>query len=51
MDIIDCIPKIVTEEDNGYLTMMPTEQEIKEAILNISSDSVAGPDGFNGAFY
>ncbi|XP_070019658.1 uncharacterized protein [Nicotiana sylvestris] len=46
MDIIDCIPKIVTEEDNGYLTMMPTEQEIKEAILNISSDSVAGPDGF-----
>ncbi|XP_019265754.1 PREDICTED: uncharacterized protein LOC109243299 [Nicotiana attenuata] len=51
MDIIDCIPKIVTEEDNDYLTMMPTEEEIKEAILNISSDSAAGPDGFNGAFY
>ncbi|XP_019241816.1 PREDICTED: uncharacterized protein LOC109221832 [Nicotiana attenuata] len=51
MDIIDCIPKIVTEEDNDYLTRMPTEEEIREAIFNISTDSAAGPDGFNGAFY
>ncbi|XP_070007515.1 uncharacterized protein [Nicotiana sylvestris] len=51
MDIIDCIPKIVTEEDNDYLTKMPTEEEIKEAIFNISTDSVDGSDYFNGAFY
>lgn len=50
MDIIECIPKIVTEEDNEYLAKMPTEEEIREAIFNIYSDSSAGSDGFTGLF-
>lgn len=33
------------------LTAIPEEEEIKDAIFNMSSNSVGGLDGFNGSFY
>lgn len=51
MDIIDRIPNYIIEEENDNLTSIPMEDEIIEEIFNICSDSAAGPDGYNMAFY
>lgn len=47
----DVIPKLVTEQTNNLLTMLPTEQEIHSAISNLRRESDAGPDGFGPIFY
>ncbi|XP_075103911.1 uncharacterized protein LOC142178420 [Nicotiana tabacum] len=49
--LLDCIPSIVTDEDNVALTRLPDEKEIKDAIFSMSSDSSAGPNGYNGKFF
>lgn len=30
---------------------MPTREEVQNAVFGLSGDSVAGPDGFSGAFF
>ncbi|XP_060202996.1 uncharacterized protein LOC132631439 [Lycium barbarum] len=49
--IIECIPRIITTEDNNFLTKLPEEEEIKNVVFNMSMDSSAGPDGYNGRFF
>ncbi|XP_060179789.1 uncharacterized protein LOC132609695 [Lycium barbarum] len=49
--ILNHIPHLITEENNNMLTKIPKEEEIKDAIFNLSSESTAGPDGFNGTFF
>ncbi|XP_060202972.1 uncharacterized protein LOC132631414 [Lycium barbarum] len=50
-NIFSCIPKIITDDDNIMLPKILIEEEIKDAIFDMSSTSSAGPDGFNGMFY
>ncbi|MCD9640779.1 Long chain acyl-CoA synthetase 8 [Datura stramonium] len=44
---MDNIPHCISREDNIMLTKVPKEEDIKDAIFSMSSDSAAGPDGFN----
>ncbi|GAU35943.1 hypothetical protein TSUD_394910 [Trifolium subterraneum] len=46
----DVIPKLVTDEVNDILTMLPSHEEIKAVVFALNKDSAPGPDGF-GAFF
>lgn len=50
-NILDCIPQIITTHDNTMLTKMPDEEEIKQAVFNMSKDSSPGPNKYNGMFF
>ncbi|KAL0342602.1 UNVERIFIED_CONTAM: hypothetical protein Scaly_1922800 [Sesamum calycinum] len=41
----------LTNEDRRSLCVMPTLQEVREAVFSIDPDSVAGPDGFGAVFF
>ncbi|KAL6177270.1 hypothetical protein ACLB2K_048796 [Fragaria x ananassa] len=45
------IPSMVTEEENNFLTMIPSPEEILKAVKAMDLDSAPGPDGFNGHFF
>ncbi|XP_060204231.1 uncharacterized protein LOC132632349 [Lycium barbarum] len=47
-NILECIPSIINHEDKLSITKCPQEEEIKDAIFDMSGDSAAGPDGFSG---
>ncbi|XP_075107134.1 uncharacterized protein LOC142180106 [Nicotiana tabacum] len=49
--ILNKIDNHITEEDNIFLTNIPTTEEVKEVIFSLNPNSAAGPDGFNGCFY
>ncbi|KAK2377327.1 hypothetical protein QL285_078023 [Trifolium repens] len=49
--IQDCIPDLVSTEDNNFLTSTPSDAEIKLAIFSMNGDGAPGPDGFGGHFY
>ncbi|WMV54211.1 hypothetical protein MTR67_047596 [Solanum verrucosum] len=44
---LDCIPKLITEEDNDMLHRAPVEDEIKNVVFSMRADRSVGPDGFN----
>ncbi|CAJ2648329.1 unnamed protein product [Trifolium pratense] len=46
----EVIPKLITEDINALMTMLPSHQEIKAAVFALNKDSAPGPDGF-GAFF
>ncbi|KAH0772311.1 hypothetical protein KY290_016292 [Solanum tuberosum] len=48
---LECIPRLVTEEQNNSLTIMPNLEELKEVIFSMNPNSAAGPDGMNGHFF
>ncbi|CAH9069343.1 unnamed protein product [Cuscuta epithymum] len=50
-EILGNIPGILDQEDNNYLTGMPTEEEVKGAIWDLNQNGAPGPDGFNGKFF
>ncbi|OIT39781.1 hypothetical protein A4A49_61719, partial [Nicotiana attenuata] len=50
-DILECIPRTITEEDNIALTSIPNTEEIKDVVFEMGANSAAGPDGFNGTFF
>ncbi|KAL0300260.1 UNVERIFIED_CONTAM: hypothetical protein Sangu_3131200 [Sesamum angustifolium] len=41
----------LTDEDRRSLFVMPTLEEVREAMFSIDPDSVAGPDGFGAVFF
>ncbi|KAL6179500.1 hypothetical protein ACLB2K_051015 [Fragaria x ananassa] len=45
------IPSIVTEEENNFLTTIPSPEEILKAVKAMDLDSAPGPYGFNGHFF
>ncbi|WJX72383.1 hypothetical protein P8452_56269 [Trifolium repens] len=49
--IQECVPCLVSPEENHSLTSVPTEAEIKTAIFDMNGDGAPGPDGFVGHFY
>ncbi|XP_043725765.1 uncharacterized protein LOC122672341 [Telopea speciosissima] len=50
-DLLDFIPRVVTDEDNAALLHIPSLDEVKEAVFALSQDSAPGPDGFSGYFF
>ncbi|VFQ60212.1 unnamed protein product [Cuscuta campestris] len=49
--ILAYINPTITEEDNNLLTMIPSDEEIKNTVWSLSPDSAPGPDGYNGHFF
>ncbi|VFQ62668.1 unnamed protein product [Cuscuta campestris] len=49
--ILAYITPTITEEDNNLLTMIPSDEEIKNTVWSLSPDSAPGPDGYNGHFF
>ncbi|XP_059290974.1 uncharacterized protein LOC132044497 [Lycium ferocissimum] len=47
-NILNCIPRCISSEDNNNMLSCPQEDEIKDAVFNMSVDSAAGPDGYSG---
>ncbi|KAF9608715.1 hypothetical protein IFM89_010847 [Coptis chinensis] len=45
-DLINLMPRSVTEEDNENLIKMPPLEEIKKAVFYLNPNSSPGPDGF-----
>ncbi|KAL0331727.1 UNVERIFIED_CONTAM: hypothetical protein Sangu_1718200 [Sesamum angustifolium] len=41
----------LTDEDRRFLCVMPTLEEVREAVFSIDPDSVAGPDGLGQSFF
>ncbi|XP_042483587.1 uncharacterized protein LOC122063960 [Macadamia integrifolia] len=50
-DLLDCIPKILSNEDVASLEANPGREEIKKAMWDMDPDSSPGPDGFLGKFF
>lgn len=48
--VAETIPKLVSGDDNFFLTNPPTLEEVKTAIFSMSGNGAPGPDGFRGAF-
>lgn len=51
MSFEDVIPSLVTMEENATLAVIPTIEEIKEAMFKMDLDSELGFDGFLGMFF
>jgi hypothetical protein len=49
--IQNCIPSLVSLEDNRLLTSIPSADEVKSAVFTMNGDGAPGPDGFSGFFY
>lgn len=50
-NILNCIPRVINNEDNDLLEANPTMEEVKDAFFSLSADSAPGPDGISGKFY
>ncbi|XP_019260352.1 PREDICTED: uncharacterized protein LOC109238375 [Nicotiana attenuata] len=50
-DILDCIPRIITGDDNTLLTVVPNMEEIIDVVFYMGANSAAGPDDFNDTFF
>lgn len=49
--LVEVIPCFVTSEQNYMLMLMPTTEEVKDAIFSICVNSALGPDGLTTFFY
>jgi hypothetical protein len=49
--IQDCIPDLVSTEDNNFLTSSPSCAEIKSSIFSMNGDGAPRPDGFGDTFF
>jgi len=47
----EVIPHLITDRINSMLTLLPSEDEIFQAIFSLNKDSAPGPDGFGALFF
>jgi hypothetical protein len=47
----EVIPKLITDDVNALMTILPSHQEIKAAVFALNKDSALGPDGFSAFFF
>jgi len=47
----EIIPKLVDDNTNNLLTMLPSKEEIKNAVFSLNSDGAPGLDGFGTSFF
>ncbi|XP_059315804.1 uncharacterized protein LOC132066519 [Lycium ferocissimum] len=50
-DILQHIPYLLDQESNEMLCKVPSNEEVKAAVFNLSGSSASGPDGFSVLFY
>ncbi|WMV50120.1 hypothetical protein MTR67_043505 [Solanum verrucosum] len=50
-EILNYIPRMVTEEQKQTLQQMPNLDELTQVLFSMNPNSTAGPDGFGGKFY
>nr|XP_009768841.1 PREDICTED: uncharacterized protein LOC104219801 [Nicotiana sylvestris] len=50
-DILNHVPSLVDSDQHERLMALPSNEEVKRAIMGLNEDSAGGPDGFTGAFY
>nr|XP_009619005.1 uncharacterized protein LOC104111103 [Nicotiana tomentosiformis] len=50
-NVLSCIQKCLTVDENAMLSKLPDESEIRNAVFSLSVDSTAGPNGYNGTFF
>ncbi|KAG5630894.1 hypothetical protein H5410_002611 [Solanum commersonii] len=49
--MIDCIPKLITTEQQENMNRTPMEKEVRGAVFSLNSDSPCGPYGYSGIFF
>ncbi|MCH92961.1 RNA-directed DNA polymerase (Reverse transcriptase), partial [Trifolium medium] len=47
----ECIPDLVSDEDNAALVCLSSPAEIKSAVFEMNGDGAQGPDGYSGHFF
>jgi hypothetical protein len=47
----ELIPSLVSDNVNSLLTMLPSKEEIKNAVFDLNKDGAPGPAGFGAFFY
>lgn len=50
-DILKHIPCMISTDEKEQLLLLPTMDEVKKAVWDLSPMCAAGPDGFRGSFY
>ncbi|XP_026414006.1 uncharacterized protein LOC113309691 [Papaver somniferum] len=45
------IRQLVSADENAYLDVVPSDEEVKRAVFKLDPDSSPRPDGFAGCFY
>ncbi|XP_026399706.1 uncharacterized protein LOC113295589 [Papaver somniferum] len=50
-DLFDFEHASISVEESNAMDMIPSPEEIKQAVFDMSADSAPGPDGFSGCFY
>lgn len=48
---LQAIPPTLTDEDNKYLSRIPSSQEIKKVMFSFQGDKSPSPDGFPMFFF
>lgn len=49
--MLEAVHKLISNEQNLYMTRPPTLEEVKEVVFGMSKESTSGSDGFSGAFF
>ncbi|XP_075101885.1 uncharacterized protein LOC142177309 [Nicotiana tabacum] len=49
--LLNNVPSMVTMDHNLELSRLPTIEEVRSAVFELSGESASGPDGFTGLFY
>jgi len=47
----EVIPSLITDRINNMLTLIPSYEEIHQAVFSLNKDSAPGPDGFGALFF
>ncbi|XP_068463980.1 uncharacterized protein [Phaseolus vulgaris] len=42
---------MINEEEKGHLTVMPTLEEVKRAVVDLNAHGAPGPDGYGAIFF
>ncbi|XP_059281333.1 uncharacterized protein LOC132035027 [Lycium ferocissimum] len=50
-DMLDQVPRLVSEEQNWGIEHMPTKEEVRNVVFQLNGESAAGPDGLQGCFF
>jgi hypothetical protein len=49
--IEEVIPSLINDDVNTLLTLIPSQEEIKNAVFILNKDGAPGPDGYGAFFY